>query len=239
LADFGNSFLLSESMKFYRDFEIQSLPYRSPEILCGIPFNHQIDIWSVGVVLLEICLGQTLFSCETREELFLAQCAILTPPHVTRFAGGRYSRDLFSLIANGNGRPPIVLASSISSFSDHYRSLYELLISPHRHSHPATSLSPSLAHAPPPGLSLQSIFPTELIHLIASLLYPDPDIRLNIQDALQHSFIASAIRIPMSLWSSSSNPHHRLKGRQNKHSTSIDALRTSSQVSKAEMKDEW
>jgi serine/threonine protein kinase len=243
LGDFGNSFLLSESMKFYRDFELQSLPYRSPEILCGLPFNHQIDLWSVGIVLLEMCLGQTLFVCETREELFLSHCELLTPPQVTRFAGGRYSRELFSLIVKDPQGAPITSSSTGLSFSDHYRNIYHLLIAPHRNSFARPTQSHHSSSLLSPPLTLQSIYPTELIHLIASLLYPDPDIRLNIQDALQHSFISSFIRIPMSLWSNTSggsNNHHRgLKARSNKHSTRIETLRTSSQVSKAEMKDEW
>lgn len=198
LADFGNAFLLSESMKFYREFNIQSMPYRSPEILCGIPFNHQIDIWSIGIVLLEICMGRTLFSCETREELFVAQCQYLSPPSATRFAGGKYSRDLFSLVASQSLVP--------ISFPDHFRTIYNLLIPPMSD-----------------RTTLSAIYPTDLIHLIASLTYPDPDLRLNIQDAIQHTFVASSIAIPMTLWNVGG---HKPKGRKNKNSSSIETLRT-------------
>lgn len=217
LGDFGNAFLLSESTKFYKDFNIQSLPYRAPEVLCGVPFNHQIDLWSVGIVLLETALGRTLFSCQSREELFLAQCRVLTPPHFSRFAGGRYSRDLFSLLPQSTPSSPVALSSSHSRlsttsspqashpFSDHYRTIYSLLISS------TTSSNPT-------------IFPSDLIHLIASLLYPDPDVRLNVQDALQHSFISSLVTIPLCLWNS-----NKTKGRNNKKSLSIETLRTSNQ----------
>lgn len=223
LGDFGNAFLLSEAMKFYREFNIQSMPYRSPEILCGIPFNHQIDMWSIGVILLEICMGRTLFSCETREELFVAQCQHLTPPNATRFAGGKYSRDLFTLVASQS-----LVATS---FSDHLQTIYNLLITP------ISDRS-----------SLTTIYPSDLLHLIASLTYPDPDLRLNIQDAIQHSFVASSIAIPMTVWNIST---HKSKGRKNKNT--IDALRTatirsksmnhnnglSHSSSKAEMKEKY
>lgn len=237
LGDFGNAFLVSESKKFYRDFNIQSLPYRSPEVLCGIPFNHQIDIWSVGIILLEICLGRTLFSCETREELFLSQCHLLSPLQSRRFTGGRYSRELFSLqstyfinntLLNGNqyNNPfqtssSSLLSSSLSSittssvssnfsnnltFSDHYRNIYNLL---HQHQHTNLIIN----------------YPTDMIHFIASLLYPDPDIRLNIQDALQHNFISSSISIPMSLWNGNQSSNNKYKGRNNRIILSLENFR--------------
>jgi serine/threonine protein kinase len=165
-----------------------------------------------------MCLGRTLFSCETREELFLAHCQLLTPPQATRFAGGRYSRDLFALVSSSQAGAPPPLPSHGDSitFSDHYRKIYDLLLSPHlNNSSSAVS-------------SLSTIFPSDLIHLIASLLYPDPDLRLNIQDALQHSFVSSFIQIPMSLWSNSGHGHqNKLKGRKRKHSASVETLRTS------------
>jgi serine/threonine protein kinase len=240
LGDLGNCFLLSESMKFYRDFNLQSLPYRSPEVLCGIPFNHQIDLWSLGIILLEVCLGRTLFSCQTREELFLAHCHLLTPPQATRFAGGRYSRDLFALVEsqgasrspspsphNGNGNS---FFASAATFADHHRTIYDLLLSPYLNS---SCPSPSSAAASSSS-SLATMFPSDLIHLIASLLYPDPDLRLNIQDALQHSFVSSFLKIPMTLWSSSNSSHgpshSKLKGRKRKHGASVETLRTASQL---------
>ena len=39
---------------YYKSFNIQSLPYRAPEVLMGRPFSFAIDMWSLGVVLLEV-----------------------------------------------------------------------------------------------------------------------------------------------------------------------------------------
>ena len=42
LADFGNSFLTHFRKVYYDDFNVQTLTYRAPEILFGLPFDSQI-----------------------------------------------------------------------------------------------------------------------------------------------------------------------------------------------------
>jgi serine/threonine protein kinase len=42
LADFGNSFFLRDSEIYHDEFEVQTLMYRSPEVLFGLPFDTQI-----------------------------------------------------------------------------------------------------------------------------------------------------------------------------------------------------
>jgi serine/threonine protein kinase len=42
LADFGNSFFLRDRKMYYDEFELQTLMYRSPEVLFGLPFDTQI-----------------------------------------------------------------------------------------------------------------------------------------------------------------------------------------------------
>jgi serine/threonine protein kinase len=53
LADFGNSFLTHFRRVYYDDFNVQTLTYRSPEVLFGLPFDSQIGslfhIWSFFV----------------------------------------------------------------------------------------------------------------------------------------------------------------------------------------------
>uniref|UniRef100_A0A060T123 ARAD1C17072p n=1 Tax=Blastobotrys adeninivorans TaxID=409370 RepID=A0A060T123_BLAAD len=55
LIDFGNAALLSHLDAYHGDYEIQSMGYRAPEVLLGDQsFNEKIDLWSTGVVLLEL-----------------------------------------------------------------------------------------------------------------------------------------------------------------------------------------
>ena len=60
LIDFGNAIRPSEAVRYYDDFEIQSLGYRAPEVLAGVPFGYAIDMFSLGVVLVEAALGRAL-----------------------------------------------------------------------------------------------------------------------------------------------------------------------------------
>lgn len=59
LIDFGNAAQISDLHEYADDFELQSPGYRAPEITIGDPtFNEKIDVWSVGVVLLEILVNR-------------------------------------------------------------------------------------------------------------------------------------------------------------------------------------
>lgn len=65
LTDLGNA-IKSREVKLYKeDYEIQTLGYRAPEVLMGgangKAFDHQIDMWSLGVLLVELFLGRPLF----------------------------------------------------------------------------------------------------------------------------------------------------------------------------------
>ena len=56
LTDFGSS-CLKNTLIFS---QVQSLFYRAPEVILGIPYTQAIDIWSVGLVTVELFLGRPL-----------------------------------------------------------------------------------------------------------------------------------------------------------------------------------
>ena len=97
IGDFSNSFHTSE-VKFEQsvDYEVQSLPYRAPEVLFGCPFGVQIDVWSVGIILLELCLHRLLFQAEDRGHMIELIGRLLGFPPLKRFAGGRFYNGLLS-----------------------------------------------------------------------------------------------------------------------------------------------
>eukprot|EP01004_Peranema_trichophorum_P007931 NODE_66_length_4042_cov_28.526665_g55_i0.p1 GENE.NODE_66_length_4042_cov_28.526665_g55_i0~~NODE_66_length_4042_cov_28.526665_g55_i0.p1 ORF type:complete len:952 (-),score=181.31 NODE_66_length_4042_cov_28.526665_g55_i0:1126-3981(-) len=57
LIDFGSACYENQTVYTY----IQSRYYRSPEVLCGYPYNSKIDVWSLGCILAELFLGLPLF----------------------------------------------------------------------------------------------------------------------------------------------------------------------------------
>lgn len=56
LTDFGSARLKKASIYS----QVQSLFYRAPEVILGIPYTEAIDIWSIGLVTVELFLGRPL-----------------------------------------------------------------------------------------------------------------------------------------------------------------------------------
>ncbi|XP_046859017.1 dual specificity tyrosine-phosphorylation-regulated kinase 2-like [Xenia sp. Carnegie-2017] len=63
LIDLGNAiYCVHKEMSLYFDsFELQTVFYRAPEVMFGLPFGYQIDMWSLACVLAELYLGEPLF----------------------------------------------------------------------------------------------------------------------------------------------------------------------------------
>jgi len=47
---------------------IQSRYYRSPEVIFGIPYGVEIDIWSFGCIIAELFIGYPIFPGEDENE---------------------------------------------------------------------------------------------------------------------------------------------------------------------------
>ena len=54
LGDFGISSFLNHTFDFLKSFAGTYI-YLSPEIINSQPYNYKTDIWSLGVVLYEMC----------------------------------------------------------------------------------------------------------------------------------------------------------------------------------------
>ena len=77
MIDFGSSCFESEKLYTY----IQSRFYRSPEIILGLPYNTQIDMWSFGCLLCELYLGYPIFAGDSEHDQLLAMTEVLGLPH--------------------------------------------------------------------------------------------------------------------------------------------------------------
>jgi serine/threonine protein kinase len=62
LADFGNGMLEGQAALECENGEVQTLPYRAPEVLLGLPITAKIDMWSLGCLLLEVYMGRRLLN---------------------------------------------------------------------------------------------------------------------------------------------------------------------------------
>ena len=64
LIDFGSA--CNDDMKPYT--YVQSRFYRAPEIIVGIPYSCQSDLWAFGCTIAELWLGKPLFPGENEVE---------------------------------------------------------------------------------------------------------------------------------------------------------------------------
>jgi serine/threonine protein kinase len=58
VTDFGSACFKSNTLFTY----IQSIYYRAPEVMMGLKYGQEIDIWSIGCIAAELIIGVPLFS---------------------------------------------------------------------------------------------------------------------------------------------------------------------------------
>lgn len=206
LGDMGNSIHTSEILLYYAEFGIQSLPYRAPEVLLGVPFTAAIDMWSLGVLLVEICTGSSLFLGRSREDMLAQISQKLAPLCPVTFSGGMYSH-LLSEVHNSNLLvAPQTLHASTSQHQNHsvgnnpalgvsYTSGGSSM--PFAYSTHIKCVKRLLTRALP--ASSHSLISSDFLHFIGGLLMPDPKLRLTPIEALTHPFLCDSLCVPLHL----------------------------------------
>eukprot|EP00462_Mataza_sp_D1_P000842 CAMPEP_0175096354 /NCGR_PEP_ID=MMETSP0086_2-20121207/4686_1 /TAXON_ID=136419 /ORGANISM="Unknown Unknown, Strain D1" /LENGTH=535 /DNA_ID=CAMNT_0016369747 /DNA_START=17 /DNA_END=1624 /DNA_ORIENTATION=- len=76
LIDFGSSCFENERVYTY----IQSRFYRSPEVIMGLPYGMEIDMWSFGCILSELYTGYPIFPGENEAEQMACMMEVLGLP---------------------------------------------------------------------------------------------------------------------------------------------------------------
>ena len=76
VIDFGSSCLVDERIYTY----IQSRFYRAPEIILGLPYDYQIDMWSFGCIICELFTGFPIFPGESESEQLMLFMEVLGKP---------------------------------------------------------------------------------------------------------------------------------------------------------------
>ena len=104
VIDLGSACFTDERLYTY----IQSRFYRAPEIILGVPYNCSIDVWSFGLILVELFLGVPLFPGEDEQEqlALMVQYLGLPPKDIlvkaTRF--NEFFNENFELLTKTNSR---------------------------------------------------------------------------------------------------------------------------------------
>ena len=166
LSDLGNSFQVSESVAYHDDFELQTLSYRAPEVLYGLPFDTQIDMWSLGCLLVEVYIGRRLFDSFNRSSAVATMAKTLGPIPRHRFSDGRFYSALSSL--------PVYGTLSVDDNGQSSDSAYN---------QPLVSRLTTLLHCEDPACHT-------FVSFLAGCLQYDPSNRLSPLAALRHPFIS-------------------------------------------------
>ncbi|KAF2760935.1 kinase-like protein [Pseudovirgaria hyperparasitica] len=98
LADFGTTFkhrLHNESEKYDMRGELGSRFYRPPEVILGIEWGYDMDIWAAGCTLFEIFTGKILFTGMDNAEMLYQ--IMKTTGHISRkyYRQGVFFRQYF------------------------------------------------------------------------------------------------------------------------------------------------
>ncbi|KAE8304227.1 Kinase, CMGC DYRK [Giardia duodenalis] len=99
VIDWGSGAMVSETIYSY----IQSRFYRAPEVILGLPYGQEIDIWSIGCVLCELYTGLPIFPGDDERDQLGKICELLgMPPNDMIFKSPR-KNDFFVNIGTGMG----------------------------------------------------------------------------------------------------------------------------------------
>ncbi|KAK2810901.1 hypothetical protein FQN50_002492 [Emmonsiellopsis sp. PD_5] len=111
LADFGQMRLAEGQIN--QDWWMSDL-YRAPEVLLGLPWGYPVDVWSIGVMTLELMEGRNLFNPidwvnnQYVLPLALAQCiGYLGPPPLEMIRKSPLFATYFDEQGNWASEPPI------------------------------------------------------------------------------------------------------------------------------------
>jgi len=91
VIDFGSSCFAHGKVHTY----IQSRYYRSPEIVLGMGYGPQIDMWSLGCILFELDTGRPLFPGKSEAELMLLCAELLGCPPTELLATASRGDEMF------------------------------------------------------------------------------------------------------------------------------------------------
>ena len=97
IIDFGISCIFGQ--KYYKT--IQSIFYRSPEVLLGNNYDYAVDVWSLGCILVEIHTGQILFQGNNEIEQMNKIVEVLGMPPKNFLNRSSDTRKYFNELPNG------------------------------------------------------------------------------------------------------------------------------------------
>lgn len=127
MIDFGSVRRVKENQYY----DIQSLWYRAPEVLCGLPYTTAIDSWSIGCLLYELRTGTPLFPADDAHDAMERICRMVGKPSLDAQQNGKLSENL-NFDVSASERPTMLdqVLSGNSTEEVEFRELVTALLQP-------------------------------------------------------------------------------------------------------------
>lgn len=180
-------------------YDVQSLWYRAPEVLCGVPYTPMIDSWSMGCLLFEIYTGRALFPGTGIESQMEHIVHMMGNTSEGNLRNGKNAGSFKHLVSRAGTN-----AAEGAAFARHLRTSRAAGIArlrTHIQRHQPDASKESSLKTNQGGIDLGYIDPSDLeelptaaaeedslIQLIVALLQPDELHRLDCGEALRHPF---------------------------------------------------
>lgn len=130
VVDFGAAAHVSDSMLFY----VQSRFYRAPEVILGVQYTTQVDVWSLGCMLIELHTGRPVFAGKDEGDQMAIIVKRLGVPPAYMLENGKKTNQFFEFDTEQDPpqwrlKPPLAAAcatqeppdlNSVHAFVDHY-----------------------------------------------------------------------------------------------------------------------
>lgn len=152
--------------------------YRAPEIMLGIPYDHGIDVWSVGCTLFELYTGKILFTGRNNNQMLrsIMECRGKYPPKLLRRGSLAHAHfdEMLNFHSTEEDKVTGRLVTRVVDFRKPTRDLKTRLMGKDA----AVRLSDSEAKEL-----------TQFVDLLERCLSLNPEKRCTPQEALRHPFI--------------------------------------------------
>ena len=203
VIDFGSSCYSDKPMYHY----IQSRFYRSPEVMLGLPYSMDIDMWSLGCILIEMHTGEPLFNGKDEYDQLRRVVAVRGNPPMEMLTSCRKLTNFFD-VTDYTGTPEADTSYDFGGYPVSYNEgkRYCFKKVPPDGSRASLSWKPTAARTLADVLGVETGGPygrrseekdhTALdyrifMDLIDKMLCFDPAERIKPKDALQHHFFRS------------------------------------------------
>ncbi|KAI9300619.1 kinase-like domain-containing protein, partial [Cunninghamella echinulata] len=188
VVDFGSACKISHKMYSY----IQSRFYRSPEVLIGLNYTADIDMWSLGCIVAELFLGLPIFpgSSEYNQLSRIIDTCGMPPDYM--IDQGKNGNRYFNITTNENNGHMIYTLKSRRQYASEQRRQEK----PGKQYFKTNDLDDLILNyrMPKDDMSKEDIDIEKenrilLLDFLKHVLTVDPNERLTPEEALQHPFI--------------------------------------------------